>query len=149
MQLRNQLNRRNVASNPDGRFNASVDFIELVTESHILAAGMNFGLKETSGSPTYNRIPSKAMKATLEMQWSVLSTTVGQLIDHYVIVRFSDLAPKTRVPIGLVLILYSQHWSKILMLPGCYQNMLMFAKYCNTHHCSEKEKLTPVAQVTR
>lgn len=100
MQLRNQLNRRNVASNPDGRFNASVDFIELVTESHILAAGMNFfGLKETSGSPTYNRIPSKAMKATLEMQWSVLSTTVGQLIDRYVIVqRFSDLAPKTRVP---------------------------------------------------
>ena len=100
MQLRNQLNRRNVASNPDGRFNASVDFIEMVTECHILAAGMNFfGLKETTGSPTYNRIPSKAIKSTPEIQWSVLSTTVGHLIDRYVIVqRFSDLAPKTRVP---------------------------------------------------
>ena len=100
MQLRSQLNRRNVASNPDGRFNASVEFIELVTECHILAAGMNFfGLKETTASPTYNRIPSKAMKSTPEIQWSILSTTVGHLVDRYVIVqRFSDLAPKTRVP---------------------------------------------------
>ena len=81
LQLRNQLNRRNVASNPDGRFNVSVDFIELVTERHILAAGMNFfGLKETTGLPTYNRIPSKAMKSTPEIQLSCLQLLVTLLI---------------------------------------------------------------------
>lgn len=42
MQLRNQLNHRNVATNPDGRFNASNDFLELVIESHAIAAGMHF-----------------------------------------------------------------------------------------------------------
>lgn len=42
MQLRNQLNHRNVATNPDGRFNASNDFLELVIESHVIAAGMHF-----------------------------------------------------------------------------------------------------------
>ena len=100
LQLRNQLNRRNIASNPDGRFNASIDFLELVTESHILAAGMHFfGLKDAAGSPSFNHVPSNIMKSTAERQWCTLSATVGCLIDRYVIVQqFTDLQPKATVP---------------------------------------------------
>ena len=49
LQLRN---RRNVATNRDGRFNASIDFLELGIESHVIAAGMHFfGISEVSDEP--------------------------------------------------------------------------------------------------
>ncbi len=100
LQLRNELNRRNVASKPDGRFNASVDFLQLITECHVLAAAMNFfGLEDTNGKPKFNGIPQSVMKACKERQWSVLGHTVGRLIDRCVIVqRFTDLRPKDTVP---------------------------------------------------
>ena len=100
MQLRNQLNRRNVATNPDGRFNASIDFLELVIESHAIAAGMHFfGLSEVSDEPKFNGIPSNLIKASTGDQWSFLATIVGHLIDRYVIVqRFTDLQPTTSLP---------------------------------------------------
>ena len=42
VQLRNLINRRNVANDVSGRFNASIDFFELVTKCHIVAAAMDF-----------------------------------------------------------------------------------------------------------
>ena len=42
VQLRNLINRRNVANDVSGRSNASIDFFELVTKCHIVAAAMNF-----------------------------------------------------------------------------------------------------------
>lgn len=42
MQLRNLVNRRNVHMNITGHFNAAVDFFQLVTECHILAASLAF-----------------------------------------------------------------------------------------------------------
>ena len=100
LQIRNMLNRRNVATNPDGRFNASIDFIELVTESHMLAAGMHFfGLKDTTALPTFNCLPLNISSMKKEIQWRILSHKIGYLIDQYVIVqRFSDLCPQSTVP---------------------------------------------------
>lgn len=55
IQLRNLLNGRNVASDVSGRFNATVDFLEFVTNCHVLAVAMNyFGMKDTSSTPTSN-----------------------------------------------------------------------------------------------
>ena len=42
LQLRNLINRRNVAANLHGRFNATIDFMELVVNSHIIAADLIF-----------------------------------------------------------------------------------------------------------
>ena len=44
VQLRNLINRRNVANDVSGRFNTSIDFFELVTKCHIVAAAMDFFL---------------------------------------------------------------------------------------------------------
>jgi len=47
LQLRNLINRRNVASDTTGRFNATVDFFELVVEFHITAAAMDYNHRMT------------------------------------------------------------------------------------------------------
>lgn len=51
-QIRNLINRQNVVSSPSNDVNASEDFFELVTSSHILAAAMEiFGMESLSDSP--------------------------------------------------------------------------------------------------
>lgn len=40
LQLRNLINRWNVAKDVGGRFNECIDFLEKVVKSHIIAAGM-------------------------------------------------------------------------------------------------------------
>lgn len=42
LQLRNVINRRNIAANISGCFNAAIDFFELVCNCHIVAAAMHF-----------------------------------------------------------------------------------------------------------
>ena len=56
VQLRNLINRRNVANDVSGRFNASIDFFELVTKCHIVAAAMDFfGMSTPQDEPTCNQ----------------------------------------------------------------------------------------------
>ena len=52
MQLRNLINRRNVASDTTGKFNATVDFFELVVECHITAAAMNYFGMQSPDDPS-------------------------------------------------------------------------------------------------
>ena len=100
MQLRNLLNRRNVAKDITGRFNATIDFFELIVHCHIIAAALHFfGMKEITDSPKFNALPSCMSKWPVEKQWRVFSNTVGQFVDRYVIVKkFADLHPQPQVP---------------------------------------------------
>ena len=93
VQLRNLINRRNVAKDISGRFNESIDFFELIVNCHAIAAGMHFfGLNTIADQPRYNSFPMH-QKST-ESQWKALSTVLGKLVDRYVIVQcFQELQP--------------------------------------------------------
>ena len=59
MQLRNLVNRRNVSKDVTGRFNAALDFYQLVTECHILAASVAFfGMTDIDSTPSCNIHPN-------------------------------------------------------------------------------------------
>ena len=92
------INRRNVAKDTSGHFNESIDFFELVVNGHIIAAAMHFfGLSSVDDQPRHNSFP---IPKSLESQWQVLSTTLGRLVDKYVIVQsFEELQPKSTVSI--------------------------------------------------
>ena len=95
LQLRNLINRRNVAKDVMGRFNECIDFFEMVVNCHIIAAGMHFfGLKELSSEPKANVIAPDVKDSDLKRRWKVLSHVVGRLVDHYVIVhKHADIQP--------------------------------------------------------
>ena len=97
-QLRNLVNRRNVRQNTSGRFNASLDFFELITKSHIVVAALTFfRMTNLDSVPTLNSLPSAIQKWSKARQWSYFSDLIGRLIDCYVIVRqFASLALNTR-----------------------------------------------------
>ena len=85
LQLWNLVNRRNIAKDVTRRFNETTDFVELVINCHIVAAGMKFfGLKSVSGEPTYNPSIMKAKNEPKERQWKQIKVLVGQLVDRYV-----------------------------------------------------------------
>ena len=55
LQLRNLINRRNISRDISGNFNAALDFLSLVTTSHILAAAMHFfRMSSRNDVPTLN-----------------------------------------------------------------------------------------------
>ncbi len=82
-QLRNVINRRNVVSSPDKDVNACVDFFELVTTAHILAAAMQvFGMSSLSDSPDASLFPpgitDNTVRTALE---SGVKTVMSQFVD--------------------------------------------------------------------
>ena len=99
LQLRNMLNRQNVAADVSGRFNSTVDFVELVTNCHIVAAAMNFfGMKNVSSNSTNNALPSDITKWPVDRQWNTFSKAIGQIVDRYVIVNeFASTQPQSAV----------------------------------------------------
>ena len=53
LQLRNLINRRNISSDISGKFNAAIDFFELVLTAHVLAAAMHyFGMSTLEEAPS-------------------------------------------------------------------------------------------------
>ena len=100
LQLRNLINRRNIAKDVTGRFNETIDFAELVINCHIVAAGMKFfGLKSVSDEPAYNSSILRARNEPKEKQWKQMKVVVGRLVDRFVIVeRFMDIQPKAPIP---------------------------------------------------
>lgn len=100
LQLRNLLNRRNVAKDVTGRFNATIDFFELIVHCHIIAAALHFfGMSGTDETPSFNALPSNLSKWPVKEQWKVFSHAIGRLIDRYVIVKkFADLHPEPHIP---------------------------------------------------
>lgn len=85
LQLRNLINRRNISSDISGKFNAAIDFFELVVTGYILAAAMHyFHLTSLEGIPTKNVIsPSTNSKDS----WTTLKHAVERIVDRYVMVN--------------------------------------------------------------
>ena len=87
------LNRHNVAADVSGRFNVTVDFIELVTNCHFVATAMNFfGMNDKSSTPTNNALDMDITKWPVDRQWKTFSKAIGQIVDRYVIVDEFDSA---------------------------------------------------------
>ena len=58
LQLRNLVNRQNISGDISGKFNAAIDFFELVVTGHVLAAAMHFfGLSSREECPTQFHSP--------------------------------------------------------------------------------------------
>ena len=85
LQLRNLINRRNISSDISGKFNAAIDFFELIVTGYILAAAMHyFQLSSLKGTPTKNMIsPSVNSKDS----WTTLKHAVERIVDRYVMVN--------------------------------------------------------------
>jgi hypothetical protein len=80
-------NRRNVAANISGRFNAALYFFEIICNCHILAATMHyFGMASCDDTPTCNALPSLIGEWSDAQQWDALSKAVGVVVDRYVII---------------------------------------------------------------
>ena len=88
LQLRNLINRRNVASDITGRFNESSDFFELVVDCHILSAAMSyFGMYSTDDTPSKNDVPRNIPSKD---KWTALSRAIDNIVDCYEIVHEMD-----------------------------------------------------------
>ena len=100
VQLRNLINRRNVANDVSGRFNASIDFFELVTKCHIVAAVMDFfGMNAPQDEPTTNTLPQDILLwPDKKSQWRSFSFIIGRMVDRYIIVRcYTQLKQKNTI----------------------------------------------------
>lgn len=88
LQLRKLINRRNISGDITGKFNAAIDFFQLVLTAYILSAAMHFfGMTSLKGTPTKNVISVANNKHT----WLTLSKAVEKIIDRYVMVRESTV----------------------------------------------------------
>ena len=84
LQLRNLINRRNISSDISGKFNAAIDFFELVVTGYVLAAAMHyFQLNSLKGTPKKNVISPSTNKDS----WTILKYAVERIIDRYVMVN--------------------------------------------------------------
>ena len=55
MQIRNLINRRSVTKDVFGRFNACIDFMELIIHCHVVAAALQyFNMAELNDAPSAN-----------------------------------------------------------------------------------------------
>ena len=87
LHLRNLVNRRNIAKNTDGRFNATVDYIETVTDCHITAAAMHFfGMSSVADQPSRNHL-SIPQTAESTVKWGHLQSVIGEIVDRYVFIK--------------------------------------------------------------
>lgn len=85
LQLRNLINRRNISADISGKFNAAIDFFELVVAGYVLAAAMNyFGLNSLKGTPTRNVI---CLSVNKEKSWCTLKRAAQNIVDKYVMVN--------------------------------------------------------------
>ena len=58
MQLRNVINRRNIKTKAKDAVNAHEDFLQLIIECHVLAAGMEFfGMQSLEDTPSPEIFP--------------------------------------------------------------------------------------------
>ena len=94
LQLRNLINRRNISGDIMGKFNAAIDFFQLVLTAYILSAAMHFfGMTSLKGTPSKNVISvadNKDMRLTLRQ-------VVEKTVDRYVMVRESAVSETLNV----------------------------------------------------
>ena len=86
LQLHNLINRRNISRDISGNFNAALDFLSLVTTSHILAAVMHFfGMSSRNDVPTLNAIPLESLRKPTASQCRLFKDRMSQRVDRYII----------------------------------------------------------------
>ena len=85
LQIRNLVNQRNISADISGKFNAAIDFFELVLTGYVLAAALHyFCLSSLKGIPANNVIcPSK----NKEDSWRTLKRVSQKIVDKYVMVN--------------------------------------------------------------
>ena len=75
-----------MSGDTSGKFNATIDFFQLVVECHILVAAMYFfSMKTLDGTPTKNALPALDDKNKDE-KWSILRQLITKLMNRYVLV---------------------------------------------------------------
>ena len=78
------LNRRNISSDISGKFNAAINFFELVLTPYVLAAAMHyFGISTLDGTLSRNVISIFDRKNG----WVTLKLAAGRIVDRYVMVN--------------------------------------------------------------
>ena len=94
LHLRNLIDRRNISKNVSGRFNATINFIETITDCHIVAAAMNhFGMEKETDQPSKNHLPPLPLNVDAATKWSVLTSIMGDIINRYVFIKdFANIA---------------------------------------------------------
>ena len=92
LQLRNLINRRNISSDISGKFNAAIDFFELVVTAHVLAAAMHY-----FGTSTLEEAPSRNMISISDRKdgWVTLKLCAERIVDRYVMVNELYTSTKT------------------------------------------------------
>lgn len=86
-QLRILVNRRNVGKDVRLRYHAVADFIDMVTDSHVLAAAMSF-LDMTSAEVQPDAFPKHIAIMSRQDRKLLLHHLVGQIIDHFIQVKY-------------------------------------------------------------
>ncbi|CAC5406574.1 unnamed protein product [Mytilus coruscus] len=81
-QLRNIINRRNVVSDVSKGYHASADFIDLVTECHIITAALEH-LNMESPSSECESLPENISKADSETKKAILLQICTAIVDKY------------------------------------------------------------------
>ena len=75
-----------MSGDTSGKFNATIDFFQLVVECHILVAAMHFfSMKTLDSTPSKNALPLLDGKNNDE-KWSILRQRITKLINRYVLV---------------------------------------------------------------
>lgn len=91
LQLRNLINRRNVASKVKGRYNATIDFMESVVDCHVTAASMEFfGMEKTTDTPTKNNDFAHVPLLSTADQWKALQNVLTRLVDRFIFLQSMD-----------------------------------------------------------
>lgn len=94
-QLRNDIRRTSVPYDPSKKVNASVDFLDLVTKAHIVAAAMDYLKMDHLDSE-----PSSAVIGTLptscEEKKTLLHKLSRSIVDRYVNIKMVDVQPAVR-----------------------------------------------------
>ncbi|XP_062610556.1 uncharacterized protein LOC134272329 [Saccostrea cucullata] len=81
-QLKNLLNRRNVSKNVSSNYHAASDFVDLVTECHVIAACLEYCGME-SIEIQCKKIPVALHIADSNMKRRLLRQLVGEVVDTY------------------------------------------------------------------
>ena len=128
MQLRNEIDRRNIGKDISKRFNASIDFFELATDCYITSAAMKFyGMNKTDEEPTLNALPTGTCSKLPNEQWQIFSKSVGKIIDRFVLVRehvFCDKRDTPPVPLEETISFKDRpHVARIAYEHGYFQSM--------------------------
>lgn len=85
MHLRNVINRRNIKSSPKDDVNAHEDFLQMIVESHILTAAMEFfGMETLQDDPSPHILPPSLNTHTKEEKNDILLSLCKALLSDHV-----------------------------------------------------------------